>query len=102
MAVATRAAGRSETTLGVQQEHACGDDLLALFQATANLHTVGELHANRHGPRLEPITDGHEDVLLQAGIDDRVTWHSQDVVSGRFKGCGSIEAGPQRATGVPG
>jgi hypothetical protein len=102
VSVTAGAAGRTQTALRVEQEDTGGDDLLAFFQAFANLYTGGELHADGDGPRLESITGGHEDVLLQAGIDDRITWHGQDLVSDRFKGRRSIQAGPQRATGVSG
>ena len=68
--VAARSAGRSQTALRVEEEHASGDDLFALPQALPDLHAVGELRTDDHRARLELIAGRHEDVLLQSRIDD--------------------------------
>src|SRR5690348_7878896 len=95
-----RAARRAKAAPGIEQKDAGRDDLLALLQAVSNLHAVGKLHADSYGPRLETITGSHEHVLLQAGIDHRITWHGQDVLSSHLKRRGAIQAGLQHARWV--
>ncbi|HEU4687376.1 MAG TPA: hypothetical protein VFS23_03390, partial [Vicinamibacterales bacterium] len=74
MTVTAGAAGCAQAALRVEQEHASRDDLLASLQALTNLHTISELHAHRHRPRLKPIASCYEDMLLHAGVDDGITW----------------------------
>ena len=92
----TRGGDAGKTSLGD------GSRVSKLDLRIAPFRTVGELNANGHGPRFEAITDSDEDVLLEAGIHDRVTRHGQDVVTGGFKGRRPIQAGLQRAAGVSG
>ena len=51
------AAGGAQPALGVEQEHARGDDPLAFCETRANLDAIGELHAERDRSRLEAIAD---------------------------------------------
>ena len=73
---------RAETALRIEQEHASRHDLFTFSQALANLDAIGQLGADRHEPRFEPIADCDEHVLLQARVDNGVARHGDDVLSG--------------------
>jgi hypothetical protein len=80
--VSAGSARGSKTALRIEQEHASRHDLFAFSQTLANLDAIGQLSADRHGPRLEHIADRHEHVLLQTCVDDGVARHGDDVLSG--------------------
>src|SRR5215207_11657012 len=75
MAVRSGTAGRAEPALRIQQEHAGGDDPLTFLEARSDLDPIRQLHAKRHGTRLETIACRHENVLLPPGIHDRIAWN---------------------------
>ena len=80
--VSAGSARGSKTALRIEQEHASRHDLFPFSQALANLDAIGQLGADRHEARLEPIADCDEHVLLQARVDDGVTRYGDDVLSG--------------------
>jgi hypothetical protein len=73
---------RAETALRIEQEHASRHDLFTFSEAVANFDAIGQLGADRHGPRLEHVADRHEHVLLEARVDDGVARYRDDVLSG--------------------
>ena len=91
------AAGGSQAALRIEQEDPSCHDLFTFSQALANLDAIGQLDAERHGPRLEHVATGDEHVLLQARVDNGVTRHGDDVLPSRLEHCGAIEARPERA-----
>src|SRR5688500_9552172 len=80
--VSAGSSGRSQTALGIEQEHAGSDDLFAFSQALPDFDAIGQLDADGDGPRLEPVVHGDEDVLLHPRIDDGVARHGDDVLPG--------------------
>src|SRR5687768_4843482 len=100
--VPTRATGRTEPALRIEQEHTGRDDLFTILQTRANLDAVGQLHADRDLPGLESIAGRDEDVLLQSRVDDGVPRDGEDVLSGRREISRAVESGPQRALGIDG
>jgi hypothetical protein len=70
--VATGPTRRAEPALRVEQEYPGGDNPFTFLQARPDLDAIGELHAERDRPRLEPIAGGDEDMLLHSRIDDGV------------------------------
>jgi hypothetical protein len=94
MAVSARSTRRSQTALGVEEEHACGDDLFPFSQADADLHAIGQLRTEDDGARLELTAGRYEDVLLKPRIDNCIAWHREDVLSSRLENRRAIQAGP--------
>src|SRR5687767_8796507 len=80
VAVAAGLARRAQSAFRIEQEHAGGDDLLALLQTRPDLDAIGQLHAERDWPRLEPVAGRDEDVLLLSGVDDGVTRDGEHVL----------------------
>ena len=100
MAVPAGAAGRAQPALRIEQEHARGDDPLAFRETAPDLDAIRQLHAERHGARLESVARGDEDVLLHAGVDHGVTRHGDHLLPGRFKRRRAVEARPQCTGGI--
>jgi hypothetical protein len=98
--VAAGAAGGAEAAFRIEEEHPCRDDPLAFFETASDFDAVGQLHAERHRARLEPIAGGDKDVLLQAGINDGITRNGDDLRPGRFERDGPIETRPQAARAI--
>jgi hypothetical protein len=85
MSVTAGAAGGAQPALGVEQEHAGGDDALAGRQSGADLHAIGQLHAERDRAGLEPVARRDEHVLLASGVDDRIARHGERGRPRQFK-----------------
>jgi hypothetical protein len=100
MVVATRAASGAKAALGVEQEHARRDDLLAPFETLSNFDTVGQLNAHDYSAWLEAIACGDKHVLLQAGVDHRIAWDGDDVLARRCESSRPIQTWPECASGI--
>ena len=99
-AVPAGAARGAQPAFRIQQEHARGHDPFTLFQAGADLDPVSQLHAKRDRPRFESVPGGDKDVLLQPGVDHRVTRDGDHLGSGGFKGHGAVESRSEGAAGI--
>ena len=76
--VPARTAGRAQPTLGIEEEDARGDYLLARLETARHFDAICQLHAEGHGARLESISGRDKHVLLDAGIHHRITRHGDD------------------------
>ena len=82
MLVSAGPARGSQSALRIKQEDAGRHDLFTFSQAFADLDAIGQLGADRYGPRLEHVAHGNEHMLLQARVNDSVTPYGDDVLSG--------------------
>src|SRR5687767_8236575 len=90
----------AQSAFRIQQEHACGHDLFALFKTGADFDAVSQLHAERDRPRFESVPAGDKDVLLQPCVNQRVTRNGNHLRSSRFKGNRSVEPRSEGSAGI--
>ena len=72
MAVSAGAAGCAQPALRIEQEHARGNNPLAVRETAPDLDAIRQLHAEHHRAWLESVAGCDEDVLLHAGVDTSV------------------------------
>ena len=95
VAVPASTTGRAQPALRIEQEHARGHDPLACLETASDFNPIRQLQAECHDSRLETITGRDEHVLLESGVDDRVSRNGDHWRSCRCKGCCPIKAWPE-------
>src|SRR5205814_7251618 len=85
-----------EAALGVDEEVAARDDRLALGETGEDLHALAGPESEAHRARLEAAALlGHEHVLRQAGVHDRLPRDDERLERLRVEDDGAVHAGPQ-------